>query len=203
MDSSSIIEDLQGMCQTGLAMLCIFYCDFRDKKKQDARNLLSSILIQFCQQSVRFSELLFSVFSTHGNGSREPSIDVLLGCLKTMLSIQGQGTFYIVLDALDECPNSSGLPTQREEVFKVVKELIDLKLPHLHLCFTSRPEIDIRRVLEPVNPYNVELQRQYGQIRDLAKYVEEVVRSDVTMRDWPEDVKKLVIDTLTKKGARM
>src|SRR5579863_2181179 len=202
-DSSSIIEDLQNMCLTGLSMLCIFYCDFRDKKKQNARNLLSSILIQFCQQSNKFSEILLSIYSAHDDGSREPSVGALLGCLKAVLALQGQGTLYVVLDALDECPNSSGLPTQREEVLKIVKEIIDLKLPHLRLCVTSRPEIDIRRVFEPLNPCNVELQKQDGQTRDLARYVDEFVRSDATMRDWPENVKKLVINALNKKGAGM
>jgi len=120
-----------------------------------------------------------------------------------MLALQGQGTLYLVLDALDECPNSSGFPTQREEVLKIVKGLINLELPHLRLCVTSRPEMDIRRVFEPLIHYSVELQKQPGQIRDLAKYVKEVVHSDETMRNWPEDVKKLVIDTLAQKGAGM
>jgi len=43
---SSIIEDIQDMCRAGLATLAIFYCDFRDKNKQNALNLLSSVLIQ-------------------------------------------------------------------------------------------------------------------------------------------------------------
>jgi hypothetical protein len=202
-DSSSIIEELQSMCQTGLDALAIFYFDFRDTNKQDARNLLSSLLIQFCHRSDAFSQILSSLYSAHSDGSREPSLDALLGCLKTILKLEGQGMLYIVVDALDECPNSSGFPTQREQVLKVLKEIIDLKLPHFRFCVTSRPEIDIRRAFEPLSPYNVSLHDQRGQIEDLARYVEEVVHSDETMRDWPEDVKKLVIDTLAEKGVGM
>lgn len=202
-DSSSIIEELEGICQAGLDTLAIFYFDFRDTKKQNARNLLSSILFQFCHRSDAFSEILSSLYSAHNDGSREPSIDALLGCLKAMLALRGQGTLYLVVDALDECPNSSGLPTQREQALKIVKELIDLKLPHFRFCVTSRPEIDIRKVFEPLGPYNVSLHNQRGQIEDLEKYVEEVVRSDEAMRDWPEDMKKLVIDTLAEKGGGM
>ena len=202
-DSSSIIEDLQDLCRTGLATLSIFYCDFRDVNKQNPRNLLSSILIQLCQQSNAFSQILSSVYSTHGDGSREPSIEALLGCLKMMLALQGQGTFYLVLDALDECPNSSGLPTQREQVLKILKELIDLKLPYLRFCVTSRPEIDIQEILRPLNPDSVSLHDQSGQKKDLARYVESVVLTDATMMKWPEKVKKSVIDTLTNKGGGM
>ena len=191
------------MCLAGLAILVIFYFDFRDIAKQNVRNLLSSILVQLCQQSDKFSEVLSSVCSTHGDGSREPGIDALLGCLKEMLVLPGQGTLYVVLDALDECPNSSGLPTRRQQVLAIVKELIDLKLPHLRFCITSRPEIDIQEVFDPLSPHKVALHDQVGQNEDLARYVKSVVHSDSAMRKWPEEVKKSVIDTLVQNGAGM
>jgi len=154
-DSSSIIKDIQDMCPTGLAILAIFYFHFGDSTKQDARHLLSSLLFQLSSQSDKFSQVLSSVYSSHGNGSRELSIDTLLECLKTILALQGQAPLYVVVDALDECPNSSGIRTQRQEVLEILKELIELKFAYLHLCVTSRPEIDIRRAFDPLNPYNV------------------------------------------------
>jgi len=191
------------MCLTGLANLAIFYFHFGDTTKQDACHLLSSVLFQLCSQSDKFSEVLSSIYSSHGNGSREPSIFTLRECLKTILALQGQAPLYIVVDALDECPNSSGVRTKRREVLEIVKELIDLKLPHVHFCITSRPEIDIRRVFDPLNPYNVSLHNQAGQIKDLAEYVKSVVGSDATMQNWPVKVKNLVLDTLAKKGGGM
>jgi hypothetical protein len=202
-DSSSIIKDIQDICLAGLATLAIFYFHFGDTTKQDARNLLSSVLFQLCPQSHKFSQALSSIYSSHGNGSREPGIDTLQKCLKNILAVQGQGPLYIVVDALDECPDSSGLRTQRQKVLEILKELIDLKLPHVHYCVTSRPEIDIRRAFDPLNPDDVSLHNQHGQIRDLAEYVNSVVRSDATMRNWPANVKELVIDTLAKKGGGM
>ena len=191
------------MCPTGLAILAIFYFHFGDTTKQDARNLLSTVLIQLCSQSDKFSQVLSSIYLSHGHGSREPSIDTLLECLKEILALQGQAPIYMVVDALDECPNSSGLRTQRQEVLEIMKELIDLNLPHLHFCVTSRPEIDILRAFNPLEPYNVSLHDQDGQIKDLAEYIKSVVGSDATMQDWPAKVKESVIDTLTKKAAGM
>ena len=52
----------------------------------------------------------------------------------------------MIIDAIDECPNSSGTPSAREEVLALVEELVELKLPNLHLCVASRPEMDIRAV---------------------------------------------------------
>jgi len=67
---SSIIEDVQTINLTGLAILATFYSGFRDIAKQNARNLLSSILVRPCQQSDRFSDVLSSVYSTYGDGTR-------------------------------------------------------------------------------------------------------------------------------------
>ena len=200
---SSIIRDIQDMCSAGLAILAIFYFHFGDTTKQNARHLLSSVLFQLCSQSDQFSQVLSSVYSSHGNGSREPSIVTLLLCLKSILALEGQAPIYLVMDALDECPNSSGLRTQRQEVLEILKELIELKLLHVHFCVTSRPEVDIQRAFVPLNPYDVSLHNQRGQIRDLAEYVKSVVLSDVTMQNWPAKVKESVIDTLAKKGGGM
>ena len=45
------------------------------------------------------------------------------------------------IDALDECPNTLGIPSHHDRVLWLVKELIDLHLPNLHICITSRPEV--------------------------------------------------------------
>ena len=50
----------------------------------------------------------------------------------------------IIVDAIDECPNTSGFPTAREEVLDLLEDLVGLGLPKLRICVTSRPEIDIR-----------------------------------------------------------
>jgi hypothetical protein len=202
-NSSSIIEDLHDMCPTGLATLSIFYCDFRDTNKQDARNLLSSILLQLCHQSDAFSQVLSSIYSIHDNGTRQPSINALLGCLKNMLKLPGQGPLYLVIDGLDECPDSSGCPTPREQVLVILQELIDLRLPHVHLCIASRPEVDIRGILENLAVYNVGLHEQVGQKQDIVDYINGFVRSDPRMRRWREEDKQLVIETITRRAGGM
>jgi hypothetical protein len=184
-------------------MITFFYFDFRDDDKQDVRHLLSSILIQLCVQSNKFSEILSSFFEDHDRGFRQPSEDALLECLQSMLKHPGQGTLYVIIDALDECSNSSGCPTPREQVLVIVQELIDLRLPHVHFYITSRPEIDIRDVLEPLAVHNVRLHEQAGQNKDIVDYINHFVRSDRKMRRWREEDRQLVIKTLTSRAAGM
>ena len=124
-------------------------------------------------------------------------------CLKEMLSLPGQGEIYIVMDALDECPNSSGCPTPREEVLTIIQELVRLRLLHLHLCILSRPEVEIRDALEPLADHNVSLHDQAGQNQDISAYIESVVYSDPKMKRWREEDKQLAVNKLIEKAGGM
>ena len=199
--SSSVIQDIQDMCQTGLATLAIFYFDFRDIHKQEARSLLSSLVIQLCRESDNYSEILSRRYSNHSNGTRQPSEEVLVECLKDMLKVPRQGELYIVVDALDECPSFSGYPTPRERVLEILQELVVLRLPHVHFCFTSRPEVEIRSAMEVLAVYKVSLHEQDGQKQDVSNYIKSIFSSDPKIQRWKEEDKKLAKDTLLS-GAR-
>ena len=201
--SSAIIEEVRDVCQTGLATLAFFYFDFRDAGKQDVRSLLSSLLVQLSDLSDNFCEILSKLYSTHGRGTRQPSEDTLMECLKDMLKLPGQGEIYIVVDALDECPNFSGYPSPREKVLIIVQELVNLPLLHVHFGITSRPEVDIRDALEALAVHNVSLHNQAGQNQDICDYINSVVYSDPKMRRWREEDKELVINSLTEKAGGM
>jgi hypothetical protein len=201
--SSSIIEEVRDMCQMGLATMSIFYFDFRDGGKREARHLLLSILTQLSGQSDQYSKILSSLFSNHGRGYLQPSEDALLECLKSMLKLPGQSQLYLIIDALDECPDHSGLPTQRERVLAILEDLGRLQLPHLHFCITSRLLNDIRSVLEPLAVHNVSLRAQAGQSQDILNYINHFVCSDPSVRRWREEDKQLVIETLARNAGGM
>jgi len=110
---------------------------------------------------------------------------------------------YIILDALDECPNTIGLPSSRDKVLALVEKLVSLNLPNLHLCITSRPEIDIRTSLEQLTSSRISLHDQSGQKKDIVDYVNSVVYSDKNMRRWREEDKNVVIDVLSEKADGM
>jgi hypothetical protein len=120
-----------------------------------------------------------------------------------MLSLPGQGPIYIIVDALDECPDLSGTPSAREEVLELVQELVDMKLSNLHLCFASRPEVDIRKTLEPLKPLQISLHDETGQKDDIIKYINSVVHSDKKMRSWRDEDKELVVEVLSEKADGM
>jgi hypothetical protein len=203
--SSSVIQDIMTVCEAGSAVLAYFYFDFRDLKKQSRQDLLLSLVSQLSTRSSPCCDILHRIYKTHENGTQQPSDDTLKKCLEVMLRLPGQGPIFIVLDALDECPDSSGIPSPRDEVLQLVKELVDLDLQGLHICTTSRPEVDIRAVLEPLAFCSISLHGESGQASDIADYIRSVVNSSPTtaMRRWRADDKNLVIETLTERADGM
>jgi hypothetical protein len=187
------------MHTAGLATIAYYYFDFQDVKKQNCYGLLSSLISQLSAESDACHNILSELYSDHSRGMRKPGIDALTMCMKDMLSLQGQGPIYIIIDGLDECPNLSGTPSAREEVLELIEELVELKLSNVHLCVASRPEMDIRVVLEPLTSLKISLHDENGQKSDIIDYIKSVVHSDRSMRNWKEEDKQLVVDTLSDR----
>jgi hypothetical protein len=157
------------MHAAGLATMAYYYFDFRDIKKQDCSGLLSSLISQLSAESDSCYNILSRLYSDNGRGIRKPNIDALKDCMTDMLRLPGQSPIYIVVDALDECPNFPERPSARDEVLELIEELVELELPNLHLCVASRPEMDIRLVLEPLTSLKISLHDENGQKEDILK----------------------------------
>lgn len=200
MTSSSIIKDIESTRAAGLASIAYYYFDFKDSGKQDRRGLLTSLLTQLCMRSHRGYDILSNLYEAHECGERQPSEVDLIQCLKEVLARPGHGRVYIIVDALDESPNRPGIPSPREKVLQLIKELVDLRHPDIRVCVTSRPEVDIRTTLEPLASHDVSLHDQAGQRNDIVKYVKSVVDLDANMRKWRRKDRQLVIDTLSQRA---
>ena len=72
-----------------------------------------------------------------------------------MLTPPDQHPIYLIMDVINERPASSAISSPRERVLEVVKSLVESRLPNLPLCVTSRLEIDLRNVLEPLTSCRV------------------------------------------------
>jgi hypothetical protein len=181
--------------------MAYFYFDFRDANKQGLRNLLLSLLTQLSACSGR-CDILSDLYSAHDHGENQPSDNILAECLKEMLTLSNQCPTYLIIDALDESPNTTGILSPRERVLQLVKELVELRHSNLRICVTSRPEVDIREVLGPLTARRVSLHNQSGQKEDIVDYVKSVVysNSEPIMRRWRTEDKELVIEVLSERA---
>ena len=203
--SSTVIEDIKAVCKAGNASMAYFYFDFRNAGKQGLQDLVRSLLTQLSAPSATRCDIVSNLYSAHDQGKNQPGDSDLVKCLKEILTLPDRRPTYLIIDALDESPNSPGIPSPREKVLHLMKELVDLCLPTLHICVTSRPEINIRNVLEPLTSRRVSLHDQSGQKEDIADYVRSVVYSDLEqiMRRWRAEDKELVIKSLSERADGM
>jgi hypothetical protein len=179
-----------------------YYFDYKDVRKRDIRGLLSSILDRLSSDCDRCWDVLSRL---HTKCRDQPSENALTQCLKDMLNLPGQLPVYIILDALDECPNTTDSPSAREKVLNLVKDLVESQHPNLYLCITSRPEQDIRDILDPLTPAScrVSLHEEVGQREDILRYVRSFVYTNKKMQKWRVEDKELVIDTLAERAGGM
>ena len=204
MTSSVIIKHILSLRDAGQASLAYFYFDFRDEeKKQDVRNFITSLLVQLSAHSTPCCKIISRFYSTHRNGTQRPSNGALMNCLREMLLVTAQQPTYIIADALDECPNSSGSPTSREVLLNLLEGIVCLGLPNLRICVASRPEVDIKDVLGPLASGAISLHDEIGQKKGISGYVHFFVHSDRIMRKWRDEQKKLVVEELSKKADGM
>ena len=187
--------------------MAYFFFDFKDAGKQDSRAFLSSVLVQLSSQSVSFRDILLELYSSHQSGSQQPSDTALIQCLEKMLKVPRKFPLYLIVDALDECPDTSGVRSSRETVLELFEELVGLHLPKLRLCITSRSEVDIRNVLEPLTSTStsnrISLHDEDGQRKDIAEYINSIVYSDKKIMRWREQDKELVVKTLSDRADGM
>ncbi|KAI0265413.1 hypothetical protein BC834DRAFT_825139 [Gloeopeniophorella convolvens] len=203
---STVVEDLRNPPtdpDVWTITTAYFYCTFRDSEKQTLRGLLRSILDQLSTRSNTYYLVLSHLFSKEysNDPERKPSDEHLIECLKEMLEYS-DGMTYIVVDALDECPNS-GTTSQRQAILDLLENLACLKLPALRLCVTSRPEDDIGSTLKPLASHHVVLESSPDQEKDIIQYIRSVIASHKKMQAWPGKIKKRVIDTLSENANGM
>jgi hypothetical protein len=115
-----------------------------------------------------------------------------------MLMLRDQGPIFIVLDGIDECPNSAGTPSPRESALELVEWLSELRYLHVSICIASRPETDIEAVLQSLASHTVSLHGEIGQNEDIINYIKWFLITDPKARKWRKEDKQLVLERLSK-----
>jgi len=181
----------------------MYFYDFRDDLKKDLRGLLSSLLFQLCDQSDSYYNILSTFHLTHRDGAQSPHDEELIRCLVDLVKLPGSPPVYLIVDGLDESPNTSNQSFHREQVLSFLDDLVKAQLQNLRLCITSRPEVDIKAILEPLAFCSISLESESGQKKDIKDCIESVVHTDKKMKSWNPKHKQLVIDVLAEKADGM
>src|SRR5258708_8591320 len=71
--SSTIIEDIEALCDAEQASMAYFYFDFRNTTKRGLRDLLPSLLTQLSARSSPRCDILSDLYVIHDKGKNQPT----------------------------------------------------------------------------------------------------------------------------------
>lgn len=173
--------------------MAYFYISANDRETCNVTNLIRSLVAQLfgCRPDTPKSLTdLGTCFDTSG----VPSQNMLEDALQS--AVQDFTATYIVIDGLDECPDSkhhgSG-PSQRRVLLSLLETMHGWKLANLHILVTSRREQDINNALQSLITHA----QTQAQALDMADHCTTDVTSDIGLFI-DEELKRGIFQRLTE-----
>ncbi|KAF2678771.1 hypothetical protein K458DRAFT_435608 [Lentithecium fluviatile CBS 122367] len=197
--SSTIIENLRSL---SIQPLLYFYFDFNHTKKQTLRGVVCSLISQLYYTCNSAQEPLNALFSSYKDKNTQPSCESLCKVLREM--IEKTEEIWIVLDAIDECVERKGSPT--EGLLLWIRDLVKLEQKNVHCLVTSRPEQDIQSEMSNLVSEKNRISIQSDLVNDdILAYICARVREGEGLKRWRdrEDVQKEIEEELAHKANGM
>ncbi|KAH0543124.1 hypothetical protein FGG08_002550 [Glutinoglossum americanum] len=173
-----------------IAVACI-YCSYKEKEGQTVVNLIASLLRQLIQKNAFISNEISSLYHHHIEKQTRPTFDEWFKLLQS--EAHHLSKVFIVIDALDECPESNGT---RDGFLTEIQ-----KLPNIHLLVTSRHIPSIERVFGKAA--RMEVQASNGDVR---RYLEcRIMRDHRLVRRIEADpaLQEAIINAIIEKAKGM
>lgn len=139
-----------------VAVLCL-YCSYQQRIDQTAENLVASLLKQLVQEKATISDSIKSLYKAHHSKGTRPKCAELAHALR--LEIHNYRRTFIVVDALDECPEVQGV---RRDLLGELVSLSDI----VNLMVTSRPHVTIDPHFNGIRQLHI-----YADNKDIGQYV--------------------------------
>ena len=138
--------------------LAYIYCNYKYQSGVDASALLAALLKQLVQSQFFIDESVSNLYQQHTSRGTRPSFLEISAALQTVL--RSFSATYIVVDAMDECPNKNGARDQAWSSLREIQHGTDLRLlatsrsiPAVVEQFMSLPILKIRASDTDVNQY--------------------------------------------------
>ncbi|KAF2807352.1 purine and uridine phosphorylase [Mytilinidion resinicola] len=197
--SSTIIEHLKSL---SIQSLLYFYFDFTDTEKQSLRGVVCSLISQLYHTCKSAQEPLDALFSSFRDRNTQPSCESLCKVLQKM--IKRTEEVWVVLDAIDECLECKGSPT--EGLLLWIRDLVRLQHKNVHCLVISRPEQDIQLELSRLVNKKDRISIQSDLVNDdILAYINAKVREGEGLKRWRgcQDIQKEIKEGLAQKADGM
>jgi hypothetical protein len=134
---SIVVDHLKRSFQQGDAAIAYIYCSFKEQEDQTAVNLIASLLQQLVQRNPIISDEIVSLYHRHIKERTRPTPNEWFKLLQS--EICRFSKTFIIIDALDECPEST-----RDSFLAEIRKL----QPSIHVLVTSRHIANIEHEFE-------------------------------------------------------
>jgi Cdc6-like AAA superfamily ATPase len=150
------IDHLLGSVQSDSQGVAYMYCNYKAQQQQDLVSLLAAILKQLVQGRLSAIEHVEQLYQRHVQHGTKPSLRDICDTLEHVLNYYL--TVYIVIDALDECQDS----TRRQLVAKLrnfqarrdVRLLVTSRfMPEIESDFKAALRLEVRSTKEDVERF--------------------------------------------------
>ncbi|KAI3320295.1 hypothetical protein HD806DRAFT_240260 [Xylariaceae sp. AK1471] len=198
--SSAIIDKLE---KESAAIVAYFYFSFRQESKQDITMFKHSLLMQLVRPLIRADEIevgyfyvpkVFHKLFEKYSHSQFPLDEDVNATLAGLLS-ESKHT-YIIVDAVDECPNQVDQTT----IIKFLEGLCKSSHGGTHVLVTSRRELNIESsITEMEIDKSIVLMEAEKVNTDIKSYLLDSLGRQ-PWKSWPARLKKKVAKTLTSKA---
>lgn len=180
------VDHLLNTVQTADVGVVYLYCNYKRQAEHTTPNLLAAVLKQLVQDRPSIAQPLSGPYDDHQVRRTRLSLGETVSALRSVLG--NYSKVYVIIDALDECPERDGTRSQLLKLCYSLQGQADLRLmaTSRHISdivaeFKDKPQVEVRASDADVKRY-VE-----GKIDRLAKCVQ---------RD--RDLQELVQDTIVE-----
>ncbi|KAM3084155.1 hypothetical protein ACMFMF_001512 [Clarireedia jacksonii] len=199
--SSTIIESLRGTLRSNSqAALGFWYFNADDKAKTTLDECVRALITQFLEAMPALVPSIITEFwSDHNKGGRTPKLSDLRAALTKLLATE-KITYYIVLDALDECRQEDQL-----DLLAIIQALQSSENQHLHILVTSRKYLKDRfreRFLNLASFFDIAIERAEVD-EDIKSHVTQQLLTDPDLNRWDEITRNMIFSSLTAKAHGM
>ena len=174
------IEYLCRAASSNSVGVAYLFCSYKSQFDQSAPNLFAAILKQLVRGRADLAGPVRNMYDHHFKRSSKPSLDELTQALKTVCS--GYSSTHIIVDALDECPNTDGARSCLVDELRKLQASSNVRLlstsrsiPDVVANFRRDPQLEVRASNEDVRCFIV------GQMSRLPKCIQrdENLKTDV------------------------
>ncbi len=137
--------------------------------------------------------MLEDLYKYHNEGLQTPNCREMVKTLSRVVDTLPQA--YIILDALDECP-------ERNDLLKFLEDEAKWKPALLKVLAASRPLPDIKDALDNVGAQHVALGSELLD-DDIKTHVHFRILREKSLNKWPSSVKEEIEKRLTEGAAGM